>query len=171
MVWHSVITVAADLVLGFGLLASLLVAQGLGELCAMRPGCDRSRLSGLMLVQLAMVLRFGAVALALAVGLWRGAVPGGAAGAWAAGGGHVLLGLFSAGALHRGIRRVQEVRPVPAALGIVWGIVVPTLALTTALAAVHGALTAVALWPLGIGAAVLATHGLVLRRAYRGGRP
>lgn len=90
---------AANAVLGLAVLMSVQIAAGWGEMAGIRGGGDKSGLGGLFAMLILFLIRWGAVALLLLVGLARGAfdvLPGGR---WPEAGivlgAHVALGLVS----------------------------------------------------------------------------
>ena len=170
--WELLVTLVTDAVLVLALFSSAFVALGWGELCALRPGCDKSALGGFLAVYAFMLLRFGLLAGAFATGLARGAVPGLAApglGGWLLVLGlHCAGGLVSVRAFERGIQRVQADRTVPRALGLGLGVALPAAVLGAAAVVGHAALLSghparIA----GVGVVLLALHLLAFRKSLR----
>lgn len=163
MAW--LVTLALDVVLAFGLLCSLSMAGAWGELCGIRPGGDKSGIGGFAMALILAIVRWLAVALALAVV----ARPGERLALLAA---HAALGAAASWLFSRLVDRVHGDRTVPAAWGVAIGVVVPLPALTLALVRLHGGGAHDAPMALALTAAALAAvHGLVFHQRRRGMRP
>lgn len=168
-----VITILIDGALLVGVLISVSMAAFYGELCGIEPGRDKSGLGGFAFAYLFMLMRWPLVAAGLLIGHARGAIPYLPPDWpwWSLVLAHAALGAIAAVAFGRGVDHVHADRRLPAAFGVLFGVLLP---LPGWLAAIVGTNTT---WlgndvsTLGIVAGLLlACHGLPFRARLRGMR-
>lgn len=159
------VTIAVDLVLAFAFLFSLSMAGAWGELCGIRPGGDKSGLGGFAMALMLAVIRWLALAVALAVV----ARPGERIWLLLA---HAALGAFASFVFSRQVDVVHRDGVVPAWRGVAVGVLLPLPAFALPLVRLHHEAphdAPLALAATAGGLAVL--HGLIFHQRRRGMRP